>query len=108
MKAINFRYTQSGWVVDVRDGDALLSYSVKADEINARDCENFQDAYATMKTLPYGAKWGDVFDIAPEWQIEAEAEGREFVDVKLTEQAAIHDGVSSPAWWDRVKEAESL
>ena len=73
--AINYRYTQEGWVMDVSHNGASLPISIMMDKVNAADCTNFTEAYRAQKTLPYDAQFGDVFpvdDLEAELQADAE------------------------------------
>lgn len=86
-KVINFRFTDQGWFAEIKHNGALLPVSIKLDEVNARDCDNFQQAYITVSCLPYGPEYGYQMDVPAAYM-----------------EAQIVDGVSSPEWWNLIEE----
>lgn len=63
-KVLDFRYTQSGWVADVKHDKAALPVSIPLDNVNARDADNFSDAYQALKMVPYDVPFGYVYEVA--------------------------------------------
>ena len=93
---INFRYTQEqGWVAEVRDDPALLSYNIPVRETKLCDIINCQQAVITAACLPFEPLWGTVVDV-----IDHTPTGF-YDDVPA---AQIKDGVSSPEWFENIKE----
>ena len=40
------------------------------------------------------------------WQTDAELDAADYYDLKAMQESCIHDGVSSPAWWERIEPIE--
>ena len=59
----SLRYTDAGWVADVRHDGAILDASVKAADVTKQECHNFDDVCEAIKDRTNSESVGTVIDV---------------------------------------------